>query len=152
MIGNSLGENKPELAKRYFWMTLGISVVVSWLVILMVFIFRENFAAIYLTKESPLHDLMSYGIMFLCFDFIFDLVQGFLHGPVRGLGLQAQASYINLFCFYFLALPLSYYLAFTCDMSIAGLWLGLATGTFSQIWLYMWIILRADWSEIAGKI
>jgi len=133
-------------------MTFAISIAGSWFVILLVFIFREHLASIYLTKESNLHDMTSYGIIFLCFEFIFDLVQGFLHGPVRGLGLQAQASYINFFCFYMLALPLAYYLAFTCKYGIAGLWMGLASGTFSQIWLYLYVILRADWTAIAEKI
>jgi len=40
VVGNSLGENRPGLAKRYFWLTLMISTIFSWTMISIIALLR----------------------------------------------------------------------------------------------------------------
>ena len=88
-IGNSLGENRPKLAKKYFFLTLAISTAASWTLIFIIFLFRSNFATLYFAPdEKPqLNAMLANGIAVMCACYVCDLIQGYLQGPIRGLGL-----------------------------------------------------------------
>ena len=59
------------------------------------------------------------------------------------------ASAITLLSFYFVALPMAYVFSFKLGLSIEGLWMGIGIGPVIQMGLFLWLILRADWTEIA---
>lgn len=53
---------------------------------------------------------------------VFDGMQGFLQGVIRGLGLQKYSSIIALIVSYPLLLVLAMILTFECNMGLAGIW------------------------------
>ena len=51
-----------------------------------------------------------------------------------------------------MALPCAYVFAFKLGLSIEGLWMGIGIGPVIQMFLFLWLILRADWTEIALNV
>lgn len=129
VVGNALGENRPRLAKRYFHVCLMLATAVSWTMLALIFIFKSPIAAIYFRDQGP-KEMLGNAIGWLCLTYMWDLTQGFLQGPIRGLGFQLEASKISLVSFYIVALPSGYYMAFNLGLSIPGLWMGVGIGAF----------------------
>lgn len=74
-------------------------------------------------------------------------------GAVRGLGMLELATWMVLFAFYFVALPLAYLFAFPVGMSMVGLWWGVVGGSIAEIVLYVVILrFKCDWKRIAIEI
>ena len=57
-------------------------------------------------------------------------------GAVRGLGMLELGSYMVLFAFYIVSLPVAYLFAFVFKMGMKGLWWGVVVGTISEVILY----------------
>ena len=84
----------------------------------------------------------------LCAAFqLFDALTACCNGILRGLGRQEVGGYVQLVCYYVVAMPISFGLAFGAQLELVGLWagvaialglVGLAEGAF--IW-------RADWER-----
>lgn len=66
------------------------------------------------------------------------------------MGLQKGASYVALACFWLLGIPLAAIFAFKCDFGIRGLLAGFLLASGCQALSYLWIILLANWQDIAN--
>ncbi|KFY37544.1 hypothetical protein V494_04709 [Pseudogymnoascus sp. VKM F-4513 (FW-928)] len=65
----------------------------------------------------------------LCAAFqLFDALAALSNGLLRGLGRQEIGGYLNLFCYYVVALPISFGTGFGLDWKLEGLWGGVAIG------------------------
>ena len=63
-----------------------------------------------------------------------DGLQVVFQGLLQGLGDVKVPSFIAVFSYWIIGLPLGYWYAFNKDMSAQGVWVGLAIGlTFSAI-------------------
>jgi Na+-driven multidrug efflux pump len=71
-----LGENRPKLAKRYFFLTLAITTVSAWTLIFIIYLLRSSFASIYFspTDKPQLNAMLASGIAIMCFCYICDLM------------------------------------------------------------------------------
>lgn len=56
----------------------------------------------------------------------FDCLATTLNGLLRGLGKQAVGSYVGLFCYYAVAMPISMMACFWFGWELIGLWSGIA--------------------------
>ena len=61
---------------------------------------------------------------------LFDALAANTNGILRGLGRQEIGGYIQLLCYYAVALPISFGLAFGLGLKLQGLWSGVAIGLF----------------------
>ena len=55
------------------------------------------------------------------FDFFAEGLQGYLAGPIRGLGLQKTASFIAIVCYWLIGLPFAAVCAFKYDFGVYGI-------------------------------
>ena len=63
----------------------------------------------------------------LCAAFqLFDAIAAVTNGILRGLGRQEIGGYIQLFCYYAIAMPISMGTTFSLDWGVMGLWTGVA--------------------------
>ena len=51
-----------------------------------------------------------------------------------------------------IGLPLSYFLAFPCNLGVIGLCIGTTVGTFVHMLLYLLIVARTNWSKESHKV
>lgn len=72
-------------------------------------------------------------------------------GVLRGQGRQQVGSYLNLFSYYVVALPLAYGLAFPGKLELYGLWLGLISGVMFLAASEFVCILKSNWVHIIAE-
>ena len=87
-------------------------------------------------------------ILPLCAAFqLFDALAANCNGILRGLGRQEVGGYVQLFCYYVIAMPISMGTAFGLGWGLWGLWTGvaLALGLVAAIeFVYLY---RTDWQR-----
>lgn len=88
-------------------------------------------------------------ILPLCAAFqLFDALAANANGILRGLGRQEFGGYVQLFCYYVIAMPISFGTAFGLKWGLWGLWTGvaLALGIVAAIeFVYLYLIV--DWNR-----
>jgi MATE family multidrug resistance protein len=82
----------------------------------------------------------------LCAAFqLFDALSANCSGLLRGLGRQEIGGYVNIFCYYVLAMPISFGTAFGLGWQLQGLWLGVALALGLVAAIEGWFLFRMDW-------
>jgi len=99
------------------------------------------------TNDQGVVDLVA-SVLPICAAFqLFDSLAASCSGLLRGLGRQEIGGYVNLFCYYVIAMPISFGTAFGLHWELEGLWTGvaLALGLVSAIEALF--LYNADWES-----
>ncbi|KAJ5940517.1 hypothetical protein N7516_000685 [Penicillium verrucosum] len=84
----------------------------------------------------------------LCAAFqLFDALAANCNGILRGLGRQEVGGYIQLFCYYVIAMPLSMGTTFYLNWGVMGLWTGVALALALVSLIEALFITRANWNR-----
>lgn len=81
----------------------------------------------------------------------FDSVQGTLGGALRASGKQLLGSFINLFTYWVMGLPLGTVLTIVAGLGTTGYWIGLTCAPFLQAVLYSVVLLSMNWRKESEK-
>ena len=88
------------------------------------------------------------GTLPLCAAFqLFDALTACCNGVLRGLGRQEIGGYVQLVCYYVVAMPISFGTAFGAGWGLTGLWAGVAIALGLVGLIEGWWIARADWER-----
>lgn len=86
----------------------------------------RNYIPQLFTNDSDVSAIVS-RVLPLCAAFqLFDALAANCNGLLRGLGKQEIGGYVNLFCYYVIAMPISFGTAFGLHWELEGLWTGVA--------------------------
>lgn len=84
----------------------------------------------------------------LCAAFqLFDALAANCNGILRGLGRQEIGGYIQLFCYYVIAMPISMGTTFTWNWGVMGLWTGVAIALLLVSATEALFISRISWER-----
>ncbi|QPG75252.1 hypothetical protein FOA43_002602 [Brettanomyces nanus] len=72
-------------------------------------------------------------------------------GILRGQGRQYIGGWLNLICYYIIALPISYFCGFVLHLELAGLWLGMMAALTTVAIGSCTAVLFCDWSALIQK-
>lgn len=143
-IGASLVENSKKCCRASMNIGLFIGIVNS----LIIFNFRYQITGFF-TNDQEVIGKVANVLPLLSIMEIIDCLNACSAGCLRGQGVQKIGSYINIFSFYVVGLPVSYILTFKCDMNLAGLWIGIIAGLISMNILQFYIVfINCDWEKI----
>lgn len=78
---------------------------------------------------------------------LFDALAADCNGLLRGLGYQEIGGYINLVCYYVVAMPISFGTAFGLHWELQGLWTGVAIALGLVAVAEGWFLIKADWGK-----
>ncbi|KAG9248135.1 MATE transporter [Calycina marina] len=82
---------------------------------------------------------------------LFDALAAGMNGLLRGLGRQEVGGYTNLFCYYVVAMPISFGTTFGLDWGLAGLWIGPAIALMLVAMIEGIFLYKADWEEAVDE-
>lgn len=86
----------------------------------------RNYIPQLFTNDQGVVDLVA-SVLPLCAAFqLFDALAANCNGLLRGLGRQEIGGWVNLFCYYVIAMPISFGTAFGLGWELYGLWSGVA--------------------------
>jgi multidrug resistance protein, MATE family len=87
-------------------------------------------------------------ILPLCAAFqLFDALAANCNGILRGLGRQEVGGYVQLFCYYAVAMPISMGTAFGLGWELKGLWMGVAIALGLVTGIEALFLARTDWQK-----
>ncbi|EXJ78783.1 hypothetical protein A1O1_09185 [Capronia coronata CBS 617.96] len=87
-------------------------------------------------------------ILPLCAAFqLFDALAANCNGILRGLGRQEVGGYVQLFCYYVIAMPISFGTAFGLGWGLWGLWTGVAIALGLVAVIEFTYLYRTDWQR-----
>lgn len=150
-VGNNLGANESRNAKRYANVCLLLVVGLGVIVVLMMNIFPYMFANMY-TSHQDISALVVSIIPIASFFVLFDFIQCVAMAIIRAMGYQYFATYLSLFSYYAIAVPLTYICTFPLDYKEHGIWMGMPVGCFVLSAAFLAVVYRCDWQELASKV
>jgi MATE family multidrug resistance protein len=147
MVGRSMGNMKPHIARLAFKLSLIFIYVIKVVIIIAALIWRDDLAKLF-SNDEEVAELVSSWVPILCIDIINDAAIGISSGTFYGLGRQKYMMYINSVGYLLVAFPLAYCLVFKANVGLAGLWYSncvggaLCAGSCLLV-LFFWV----DWEE-----
>jgi len=138
LVGKYLGAKEVSAARRCAWL-----LVADTMVILVACV------GVLILARRPIAELLSGGVsetvitmVPMCGIFsLFDGLQTSLTGVVKGTGQQRIFAPIILTCYWIIALPLGYLLAFHLNFKLYGLWYGMMAGASLHSLSYAVVLL-----------
>lgn len=107
----------------------------------------RNYIPQLFTNDPDVIELVA-RVLPLCAAFqLFDALAANCNGLLRGLGRQEVGGYVNLFCYYVIAMPISFGTGFGLDWNLEGLWLGVAIALGLVAAIEGLFLYRADWNQ-----
>ncbi len=137
VVGQSIGAQKPERAKRALNRALIHSGLFGLIMGILFFFFPDIFGRPFLHEHQSLSIFKSY-LRINAFNQIAMIYHVVLEGAFVGVGYTLP-NFVVPIPFWFLRIPLSIYLAFKAGIGVNGVWLSmLITQTISSALLYVW--------------
>ncbi|KAI2196680.1 hypothetical protein LOZ20_002961 [Ophidiomyces ophidiicola] len=107
----------------------------------------RNYIPFLFTSDSEVAGLVAQ-VLPLCASFqLVDALATNCNGILRGLGRQSIGGYVQLFCYYGVALPISFATAFGLHWELWGLWGGVAVGLLLVSLIEGVYLTRVDWER-----
>lgn len=145
-VANLIGATLVKPAKTTAKVTMVGAVVVGLLNMLLLSSLRSYIPRLF-TSEVEVIELVA-DVLPLCAAFqLFDALATNCNGILRGLGRQEIGGYIQLLCYYAIAIPISMGTTFGLGWGLFGLWSGVAIALFLVSVTEGLFISRANWNR-----
>ncbi|KAL8888823.1 MAG: hypothetical protein Q9215_003814 [Flavoplaca cf. flavocitrina] len=142
LIGATLADSARKSAQVAFW----ASAVVGLFNVIWVSSLRTYIPRLF-TSDPDVIDLVA-KVLPLCAAFqLFDAVAACCNGILRGLGRQEIGGYVQLFCYYVIAIPISMGTAFGLGWELYGLWSGVALALGLVAGIEGVFLYRSSWER-----
>jgi MATE family multidrug resistance protein len=138
-VGRAIGAKDRQRAYRAGWVALGITVAYEIGSALAFVILPREIARVYTVDSRVISLSVSLFLIAAVFQ-VFDGLQTVATGALRGLGDTRTAMVWNLVCYWFIGLPVGYWLCFVKGWGVVGLWDGLclALMLIGGVLLFRW--------------
>ncbi|KAK9716943.1 ethionine resistance protein [Basidiobolus ranarum] len=149
-VGNLLGANRPNHARLVANCSLVLALLFGLFNSTILFSLRNRWGYLFNDDEKVIAlvaKVLPIGAMFQ----IFDGLAGVTGGVLRGQGKQKIGAYLNIVAYYLIALPIGYWLAFTLNWELPGIWWGLLFALAFVAIGQLISILYTNWHEEARK-
>ena len=150
-VGNSMGQGQPNAAKNYTYFGLIVDILVSVVFVLILWLCRDPWATLFSPNENVKNLLLKVLIIYVAF-VLFDGIQVALSGTMKGIGKQNAATVGLVISYYFIALPLIWYLSFKLDWKVEGIWSGFLVGIISLLVIYFIVLGCTNFKQQAKEI
>ena len=106
----------------------------------------RNYIPQLFTNDADVIDLVA-SVLPICAAFqLFDALAANCNGLLRGLGFQEVGGWTNLFCYYVVAMPISFGTAFGLGWGLEGLWTGVAIALGLVALIEGWFLASTNWN------
>lgn len=145
-VANLIGATLVGPAKISAKVTMGYAVIVGLLNMLLLSSLRSYIPRLF-TPEEEVIELVAQ-VLPLCAAFqLFDALAANCNGILRGIGRQEIGGYVQLFCYYAVAMPISFSTTFGLGWDLLGLWSGVAIALLLVSVIEVIFLIRTDWDR-----
>jgi len=150
-VGGAMGRGETNAAKNFTYYGLIVDFMITIAFMILLWACRDPWATLFSPNENVkiiLLDVLKIYMLFV----LFDGIQVALSGTMKGIGKQNAATIGLVISYYFIALPLIYYLSFHLGWQVAGIWSGFLVGIISLLLLYFVVMGFTSFDRQAKKI
>ena len=147
LVGQNLGANQPERAEKSVWRTAFLTFCFFALVAVIFFIFGEQLMRFFIQDKGAiiagtqcLH-ILAIGYVFFAYGMI--VSQAF-----NGAGDTKTPTYINLFVFWLLQIPVAYFLAKFLKMGPTGVYIAIALSEIVLAIVSIIVFRKGKWKLV----
>ncbi|MCJ1251853.1 hypothetical protein MMC30_009091 [Trapelia coarctata] len=145
-IANLIGASLSDAAKTTAKVSLIASVGVGLLNLILLSSLRNYIPRLF-TNDQAVIDLVA-AVLPVCAAFqLFDALACNCNGILRGLGRQEVGGWVQLFCYYAVAMPISMGTAFGAGWKLYGLWTGVAVALGLVASIEAVFLYRTSWEK-----
>ncbi|EHY53170.1 hypothetical protein HRR83_005985 [Exophiala dermatitidis] len=145
-VANLIGATLAEAAKVSTRVTFTAATIVGILNVTLLSTLKDFIPRLF-TSDPEVVRVVS-NILPLCAAFqLFDALAANCNGILRGLGRQEVGGYVQLFCYYVVAMPISFGTAFGLGWGLWGLWTGVAIALGLVALIEFIYLYRTDWQR-----
>jgi MATE family multidrug resistance protein len=145
-VANLIGATLVDAARTAAKVALTGAVIVGLLNMLLLSLLRYSLAGLFTSDEKVIE--MVAAILPICAAFqLFDALAAACNGILRGLGRQEIGGYVQVFCYYVVAMPISMGTAFGLGWGISGLWTGVAIALGLVFFIEIIFLSRTSWER-----
>jgi putative MATE family efflux protein len=144
LVGQNLGAGNPDRAESTVWKVGFYNMIFLFLVSVVYFIFNESLMHIF-TKDARVIAIGAEWLQILSYSYLvygWWMVSG---AAFNGAGDTKTPTKINLVFFWFIQIPLSYFLAITLDWKHSGVFWGVFISETSVGLFTLWLFSRGKW-------
>jgi putative MATE family efflux protein len=140
LVGQNLGARKPERAERAVWVTGYVNMIMLCVIGLILVLFPETFIRIFIINENVIKSgvlgLRIISIGFVAYGLGMVLVNSF-----NGAGDTSTPLKINIFAFWFIEIPLAWFLAIKTGLNEQGVFIAIVVAE-SLMTFTAWLVFR----------
>ncbi|XP_072963942.1 protein DETOXIFICATION 49-like [Typha angustifolia] len=149
-VGNELGANRPDRARRAAKVGLTCSFVLGFFALSFAVSVRNVWARMF-TSDAGIIGLTASVLPILGLCELGNCPQTAGCGVLRGSARPKLGADVNLGSFYAVGMPVAVGLAFWAGLDFKGLWLGLLSAQATCVLLMLVVIRRTDWDLQADR-
>lgn len=146
-VANFIGATLAKPAKIAATVSISFSLVIAVTNAVVLYVLRYDIGSLFSSDEEVL-EVVAAVFPMCAFMQIFDATGAVGGGLLRGQGRQHIGGYLNLFFYYIVGLPLSFFLAFTLDLKLYGLWAGITVGLALISIGQAYAVFQVDWDKL----
>lgn len=145
-VANLIGATLADAAKVTTKVAFCGAVVIGLLNVTILSSLKDYIPRLFTNDETVIR--ITSEILPLCAAFqLFDALAALCNGTLRGLGRQHFGGYVQLFCYYVVAMPISMGTAFGLHWGLWGLWTGVAIALGLVALIEFIYLYRTDWER-----
>ncbi len=147
LVGRSLGQNRPDLAKLYGALCQRIGLIISCILAVIYFIFGTNIYNLF----SDRVDILAYGTIItnlISAIVLLQIAQLIYTGCLRGAGDTKYTAYISFIAIGIIRPIISYLLCYVVGWGLIGLWLGVIVDQAIRVILSSTRFKKGEWVKL----
>lgn len=143
-VANLIGATLVDAAKLSAKVSMVGAVIVGLLNMLLLSSLRYYIPYLF-TSDEEVIELVAQ-VLPLCAAFqLFDALAANCNGILRGIGRQEIGGYVQLFCYYAIAMPISFGTTFGLNWGLFGLWSGVALALLLVSIIEAFFLTQTNW-------
>ena len=149
-VGNLLGANNPNLARKVSYLCIVINLVFGIMFSVGLFALRPYLPTLFTADKCIIAGAAKALLVIAIYKNV-DGIRKVETGILNGCGRQAIASIINFVVFVLIGGPLAIYLSVVLKLYTKGFWTGMATAIVLQALIFFMLIVFTNWRKVVDK-
>ena len=143
-VANLIGATLADAAKITTRVAFFGALLIGAFNVVLLLALKDSIPRLFTSDEQVVK--LTSAVLPLCAAFqLFDALAALCNGILRGIGRQHFGGYVQLFCYYVIAMPVSMGTAFGLGWHLWGLWTGVAIALGLVAGIEILYIGRTDW-------